>query len=195
MALTSLCVYCGSRPGNRPEYMAAATELGTLLAQRGITLVYGGASVGIMGRVADATLAAGGKVIGVIPKKLDAKEVAHQGLTELHVVDSMHTRKAMMAKFSDAFVALPGGIGTLEELFEVWTWLQLGYHTKPVGVLNTVDYWSDLLQFLDRTHDEGFVGTETRQLLQVADTPAAMLDLLGRWKAPSRPQWVGPGET
>ncbi|WP_341676675.1 TIGR00730 family Rossman fold protein [Niveibacterium sp. SC-1] len=195
MTLTSLCVYCGSRPGKRPEYLAAAAELGALMAQRGITLVYGGASVGLMGRVADAALEAGGKVIGVIPQKLDAKEVAHQRLTELHVVDSMHTRKAMMAKYSDAFVALPGGIGTLEELFEVWTWLQLGYHNKPVGVLNTRGYWNDLLGFLDQTQEEGFVGSETRNLLQVADTPAAMLDLLGRWRAPSRTQWMGPGET
>ena len=195
MKLSSLCVYCGSRPGARPVYVEQAAALGRLLAERGIALVYGGASIGVMGAAADAAIAAGGRVIGVIPKALAEKEVAHSNLTELHVVDSMHTRKAKMAELSDAFVALPGGIGTFEELFEVWTWLQLGFHTKPVSLLNTAGYWDGLLSFLDHARDEAFLNADHRALLQVGDTPEALLATLALWKAPAGRRWVGPGET
>ncbi len=195
MKLGSLCVYCGSRPGIRPVYVEQAALLGRMLAERDIALVYGGASIGVMGAVADATLAAGGRVIGVIPRALAEKEVAHAGLSELHIVDSMHTRKAKMAEVSDAFVALPGGIGTFEELFEVWTWLQLGFHAKPVSLLNTGGYWNDLLRFLDHARDEAFLSPEQRALLQISDTPAELLATLAAWQAPAGRRWVGPGET
>jgi len=190
-----LRVYCGSRPGARPIYVEQAAALGRLLAERDIALVYGGASIGVMGAAADAALAAGGRVIGVIPRALAEKEVAHSRLTELHVVDSMHTRKAKMAELSDAFVALPGGIGTFEELFEVWTWLQLGFHAKPVSLLNTAGYWDGLLAFLDHARDEAFLNADHRKLLQVGDTPEALLATFAAWQAPTARRWVGPGET
>jgi len=143
-SLRRLCVFCGSASGVRPEYEAAARELGTVLAGRGVGVVYGGASVGLMGVVADSALAAGGEVIGIIPQALVDREVAHAGLSELHVVGSMHERKALMAELSDAFVALPGGMGTLEELFEVFTWRQLGLHAKPIALLDVAGYWAGL---------------------------------------------------
>lgn len=195
MKFRSLCVYCGSRPGARSVYTEQAAALGQLMAERDIALVYGGASIGVMGAAADAALAAGGRVIGVIPRALAEKEVAHDRLTEMHIVDSMHTRKAKMAEISDAFIALPGGIGTFEELFEVWTWLQLGFHHKPVSLLNTEGYWDGLLRFLDHARDESFMSGETRELLQVAETPALLLTRLETWQAPERRRWVGPGET
>ena len=174
----SVCVYCGSRPGNDPAYAAAATAVGTLIGERGGQLVYGGGRAGLMGTVADAALAAGARVIGVIPQALVERELGHEGLTELHVVQTMHERKQMMAERSDAFIALPGGIGTLEELFEVWTWRQLGYHDKPVGLLNVAGYYDRLLGFIDETARQGFVPAAQQALLQVDADPAVLLQRL-----------------
>src|SRR5215207_8224445 len=163
--MRSVCVFCGSSSGASPAYGEAARALGAHLAREGLTLVYGGASVGTMGVVADAALAAGGRVVGVIPRGLVAREIAHPGLTELVVVDSMHERKAAMADRADAFVALPGGLGTLEELFEVWTWGLLGIHAKPVALLDADGFYDPLLAFLDRAVDEGFVRAAQRAML------------------------------
>jgi uncharacterized protein (TIGR00730 family) len=171
----TVCVYCGSRHGARPSYTAAARAVGTLIGARGWQLVYGGGKVGLMGEVADATLAAGGRVIGVIPESLMRREVGHPGLSELHVVPTMHQRKQMMAERADVFIALPGGIGTLEELYEVWTWRQLGYHDQPIGLLNTEGYYDDLLRFMQRSVDEGFLAAEQQTVLRVGDDPAALL--------------------
>ncbi len=179
-AALSVCVYCGSRDGADVAFADAAGAVGRGIAQRGWQLVYGGGRAGLMGRVADAALAAGGRVVGVIPRSLMEREVGHVGLSELHVVDTMHQRKRLMAERSDAFVALPGGIGTFEELFEVWTWRQLGYHDKPVGLLNARGYYDALLGFLDQTVSQGFVSTPQRALLQVATEPEALLDAIGR---------------
>lgn len=176
--MKAVCVYCGSSPGNRPEYIETAKAMGRTLAERGIALVYGGGKVGLMGTVADAVLAHGGTAIGIIPEALMSKEIGHAGLTELHVVRSMHERKQMMADRADAFVAMPGGIGTYEELFETFTWLQLGYHAKPVGVLNAVGFYDGMLGFLRHAVAEGFMKEEHARLLQVADTPAGILDAL-----------------
>ena len=173
-----LCVYCGSRPGRRPDYAQAAQVLGRALAAGGGELIYGGGRVGLMGLVADAALAAGGRVIGVIPEALMQREVGHAGLHELHVVPDMHQRKRRMAEGASAFLALPGGIGTLEELFEVWTWRQLGYHDQPIGLLNVGGYFDPLLQFVDRMIDEGFLAAEQRQLLRVDDDPLRLLAAL-----------------
>ena len=178
MSRFSVCVYCGSRPGADPAYAAAATAIGTLIGQRGGQLVYGGGRAGLMGTVADAALAAGATVVGVIPQALVERELGHQGLTELHVVETMHQRKQMMAERSDAFIALPGGIGTLEELFEVWTWRQLGYHDKPVGLLNAAGYYDRLISFIGETERQGFVPAAQRALLQVDDDPATLLERL-----------------
>ena len=169
-----LCVYCGSRPGASPAYARAAGEIGAAIGQRGWHLVYGGGKAGLMGVVADAVLAHGGQVTGIIPQALMDREVGHTGLTELHVVQTMHERKRMMAERADAFLALPGGIGTFEELFEVWTWRQLGYHDKPVGLLEVDGYYADLLRFLDHSERQGFVATPQRRLLNV-DTDAHRL--------------------
>jgi uncharacterized protein (TIGR00730 family) len=160
-----ICVFCGSSSGARPEYAAAARAVGEGLAARGIGLVYGGGRVGLMGELAESALRAGGSVIGVIPQTLAAREVAHEGLTELRVVPSMHARKALMAELSDAFVALPGGLGTLEELCEVLTWAQLGIHAKPCGILNVDRYFDPLLALLDHAAREGFVKREHRAIL------------------------------
>jgi uncharacterized protein (TIGR00730 family) len=160
-----ICVYTGSRHGSRPEYRSTAEAFGALLAREGIGLVYGGGRLGLMGVVADAALAAGGEVVGIIPQKLVDLEVAHSRLTELHVVGSMHERKALMADLSDGFVALPGGIGTLEELFEVWAWLHLGYHDKPCGLLNVSGFYDPLITFLDSIVTEGFLRADTRAML------------------------------
>lgn len=178
-AIRRVCVFCGSASGSRPGYAGAARELGTRLAHRGIGLVYGGAAVGLMGTVADAALAAGGEVIGVIPGALVDREIAHPGLSELHVVGSMHERKALMAELSGAFVALPGGLGTLEELFEVCTWRQLGLHAKPIALLDVEGYWAGLLAFLAHTEAEGFLrpGSLGGSLLHDTDA-AALLDRL-----------------
>ncbi|MDE2146486.1 MAG: TIGR00730 family Rossman fold protein [Burkholderiales bacterium] len=174
----SLCVYCGSRHGSRPAYTAAAQALGHAIGERGWQLVYGGGKVGLMGEVADAALAAGGRVVGVIPESLQRREVGHPGLHELHVVPTMHRRKQLMAERADAFVALPGGIGTLEELYEVWTWHQLGYHAKPVGLLNIDGYFDPLLQFMQGTVREGFLSAEQHAVLQVGTDVHALLSAL-----------------
>ena len=176
----SVCVYCGSRPGARAEYAEAARSMGTEIGQRGWQLVYGGGHAGLMGIVADAALAAGAPVVGVIPESLMGRELGHRGLTELHVVQTMHQRKLMMAERSDAFVALPGGIGTFEEMFEVWSWRQLGYHDKPLGMLNVAGYYDALLAFLHASEGQGLMTKEQLSLLQVRDEPVALLEELAR---------------
>jgi uncharacterized protein (TIGR00730 family) len=174
----SICVYCGSRHGVRPAYTAAARALGKSIGERGWQLVYGGGKVGLMGEVADAVLAAGGRVVGVIPESLQQREVGHPGLHELHVVPTMHLRKQMMAERADVFVALPGGIGTLEELYEVWTWRQLGYHDQPIGLLNTEGYYDALLQFMQHTVAEGFLSPAQNDAVRVGSEPVALLEQL-----------------
>lgn len=171
----SVCVYCGSRHGRHPAYTAAARALGAAIGLRGWQLVYGGGKVGLMGEVADATLAAGGRVIGIIPESLQKLEVGHPGLDELHVVPTMHVRKQMMAERADLFIALPGGIGTLEELYEVWTWRQLGYHDQPIGLLNTQGYYDGLLGFMNTTVSEGFLSPSQLNNVQVGTEPEALL--------------------
>lgn len=185
-----ICVFLGSNAGRRPAYREAAAALGTALAKAGIGLVYGGSSVGLMGVLADAALAAGGEVIGIIPQRLVDKEVAHLGLPDLRVVTSMHQRKAQMAELSDAFVALPGGAGTLEELFEVWTWAQLGNHAKPCAVLDVEGYYRRLLDFLDHTVEEGFMRREHRDMLVMAESPVELLDKLAAYRAPTVTKWI-----
>jgi uncharacterized protein (TIGR00730 family) len=179
-----ICVFCGSSPGHDPRYLEAARDTGRLLADRGLGLVYGGGSVGLMGAVADAALAAGGEVIGVIPEVLQIRELAHRSLTRLHVVGSMHERKALMAELSDGFVALPGGMGTLEELAEVLTWAQLGLHARPVGLLDVAGYYRPLAEFFDRAVGAGFLRPAHRQLLLVDDQPGALLDRFVAWRGP-----------
>lgn len=174
----SVCVYCGSRDGALPAHAQAAQECGALIGQRGWRLVYGGGSTGLMGTVANGALTHGASVIGVIPEKLIQRELGHGGVTELQVVDSMHERKHRMAQQSDAFVALAGGIGTMEEIFEIWTWRQLGYHTKPLGLLNVAGYYDDLLRFIDRSRDEGFLWPDVQELLLVDDQIERLLDRL-----------------
>ncbi len=174
----SLCVYCGSRHGAKPAYSEAARAVGRLIGERGWRLIYGGGRVGLMGEVADAALAAGAEVLGVIPESLMRREVGHSGLTELHVVPTMHQRKKLMADHADAFLALPGGIGTLEELYEVWTWRQLGYHQLPIGLLEVEGYYAPLLQFMQRSVDEGFLDAEMFARLHVDDSVARLLDRL-----------------
>ena len=176
--MKALCVYCGSRQGTDPAFAAAARDVGSAIGRRGWRLVYGGGGSGLMGEVADAALAAGAPSTGVIPAALMQRELGQRGLEELLVVETMHERKRMMAERSDAFVALPGGIGTFEELFEVWTWLQLGYHAKPVGLLNVAGYYDPLLAFLDRSVAQGFVPPAQRALLQVETHADALLDRL-----------------
>jgi hypothetical protein len=175
----SVAVYCGSRFGDRPAYTDAARDLGRLVAERGGCVVYGGGRVGLMGAVADAALAAGGRVVGVIPQALMDLEVGHSGLTELHVVQNMHQRKQLMAERADAFVAMPGGIGTLEEIYEVWSWQQLGYHDKPVALLNVDGYYDALLEFMRISHERGFVSAVQYRALLVDDEPARLLERLG----------------
>lgn len=183
-ALRSVCVFCGSMPGENAEYLQAAAALGSLLAGRGITVVYGGGHVGMMGALADVALAAGGRVVGVIPQHLMRPELAHRQLTELHVVDSMHTRKRTMAERADAFAVLPGGFGTFEEMFEMITWLQLDLHRKPVCALNVRGYFDALLEFLRHAGAEGFIRPQYRGLLAVAATPDELLQQLQRAAAP-----------
>ena len=190
-----VCVFCGSSPGARPGYRAAAEALGAAVAQRGLGLVYGGAHVGLMGVVADAALAAGGEVIGVLPRALEAKELAHRNLSALYVVESMHERKALMAELSDCFVALPGGIGTLEETFEAWTWTQLGLHEKPCALLDVDGYYAALHAFLDHAVAERFVRPEHRAMLLVESDPERMLDALSGWRAPIVEKWLDRNET
>jgi uncharacterized protein (TIGR00730 family) len=187
--MNRLCVYCGSSPGTGDAYVSAAKAFGSLLVQQEIGLVYGGAKMGIMGVLADTVLEGGGNVTGVIPHALHGKEVAHTGLTELHVVDSMHERKSLMAVLSDGFVALPGGYGTLEEIIEVITWGQLGFHDKPCGMLNINGYFDHLLAFLDHSEAEGFLRTQHRSMLLVANTPLELLKQFSNYAPPSVEKW------
>lgn len=188
--MQALCVYCGSNPGFRDVYIEAAEALGRLLARRGIGVVYGGAGKGLMGRLADAALAAGGEVQGVIPHALMRKEIAHPGLTQLHVVSTMHERKALMAQLSDGFVALPGGFGTLEEIIEIVTWAQLRFHEKPCGLLNVEGYFDHLVAYLAHAEQEGFLKPEHRRMLLVAREPDELLERFGRYLAPTVEKWL-----
>lgn len=190
-----ICVFCGSSPGVHAFYREYAASFGRLLAARGIGLVYGGAQVGTMGVLANAALDAGGQVIGVIPQAMVEREIAHRGLSELHIVSSMHERKALMAELSDAFVALPGGIGTLEELFEVWTWGQLGLHAKPCGVLNVRGFYDQLAAFLDRVVNEGFLRPQHRASLLVAKEPEQLLAAIEAYQPQPVVKWLGHEST
>lgn len=192
--LRRVAVFCGSNPGTDPAFADAAAALGTTLAERGIGLVYGGGAVGLMGIVADAVLAGGGEAIGVIPQLLWDKEVGHRGLTELLVVGSMHERKLAMADRADAFIALPGGVGTFEEVFEAITWTQLGIHEKPVGLLDVAGFYGPLLAFLDGTVDAGFLRAEHRDLILAATSAEEMLARLSAWTAPDVGKWLGPAQ-
>lgn len=194
MKIENICVYCGSSNGKNLAYSIVAKRLGKALCERNIGLVYGGAAIGIMGVVANSVIEGGGRAIGVIPKALAVKEVAHNGLSELHVVGSMHERKAMMAEYSDGFIALPGGWGTLEEIFEILTWAQLGFHEKPCGLLNVDGYYNDLVNFLDHAFDQKFVNDLCRPMLMTADDPADLLGQFSAYKAPGVRKWVGEGE-
>ncbi|MBN8182383.1 TIGR00730 family Rossman fold protein [Roseibium aggregatum] len=193
--MKSICVFCGSSYGALEAYADIARETGRAIAEQGYTLVYGGAKVGLMGTVADAALEAGGKVIGVLPRSLQDKEIGHEGLSELHLVDSMHERKAMMADLSDAFIALPGGVGTLEEIFEVWTWGQLGYHKKPCGFLNAESYYDHLIAFLDHQTEQGFTKQVMRDMAQIASSPLDMIRRFENYTPPSAPKWINRDET
>jgi len=191
-----VCVFAGSAKGAHPDYAEAARALAAALVRRGMGLVYGGGSVGLMGVLADGVLAEGGEVIGVIPGPLASPELAHTGLTELRVVGSMHERKALMASLADGFVALPGGLGTLEETLEVLTWAQLGIHAKPLGLLNVRGYWNGLLGLLAHAVGEGFVRPEHAALLVAEPTPAALLDRFAAWRPPGfRRVWLDPSQT
>lgn len=187
--MKSVCVYCGSSAGTHGAYAEAAEYLGSALAERGLGLVYGGAGKGLMGRVADAALGAGGRVVGVIPRSLVDREIAHEGLDELHVVASMHERKALMAELADAFVALPGGFGTLEEIVETLTWAQLGFHAKPCGLLNVRGYYDELLAFVSRAERDGFLRREHRDMLLVESQPDRLLDRFAAYRPPSVEKW------
>ena len=191
--IASLCVYCGSSAGTRPEYAERAFAFGQMIARRGTALVYGGGRVGLMGKVADGVLAAGGRAIGVIPRHLMDKEVGHTGLTELHVVETMHERKTRMYELSDAFVALPGGFGTLDEMFEMLTWAQLGLHTYPCAFLGTRGFYTPLEQGIDHMVEEGFVRMEQRQSLWFGEEPEAMFTWMENYEAVYTPKWL-PGE-
>lgn len=189
--MKSICIFCGSSWGNNKAFEEAAVSLSREVAARGFKLVYGGASVGLMGACADAALAAGGEVIGVLPNQLKRREIDHEGLTEIHFTDSMHERKAMMAELSDAFISLPGGIGTMDELFEVWTWAMLGWHDKPSALMNVNGYYDDLLSFLDRTATEGFVKQPHRDMLIVEEEAKTLLDRLQTYDAPRNvAKWI-----
>jgi uncharacterized protein (TIGR00730 family) len=191
-----ICVFCGSRPGGRPEYAAAARTLGGLLAREGLGLVYGGGHIGLMGTIADATLAAGGEVIGVIPQSLVDKELAHLNLSELKIVASMHARKAEMERLSDGFIALPGAFGTADELFEILTWAQLGLHRKPVGLLNVEGFFDALLQWLERAEGDGFLKPTHRRLLLQADSAEELLTQMKSYHPPQvTAKWIVEGET
>lgn len=192
--LKSLCVYCGSSVGRDTVYADAARSLARVMVERGIRLVFGGGSVGIMGSVADEVLRLGGEAVGVIPQALMRKELAHAGLTEMHVTPSMHARKTLMAELSDAFVALPGGIGTFEELFEVWTWGLLGFHDKPCAILNVGGYYDRLVEFLDHASAEEFVRPVHRGMLIVESDPELLLERFSAYQPPAQPKWVKSDE-
>lgn len=193
--LTSICVFCGSSRGARPEYVESARGLGVEIARRGLTLVYGAGNVGLMGTLADAALAEGGKVVGVIPQSLVEWEVAHDRLTERHIVRSMHERKAMMADRADAFIALPGGLGTFEELFEILTWAQLGLHRKPFGLLNVAGYYNPLLAMLDNAVVERFLRPEHRGLVLAETVPTNLLDRLALYEPPTLDKFIDRDQT
>jgi uncharacterized protein (TIGR00730 family) len=189
-----LCVFTGSSPGGHPDYATAAAALGRELAAQDIGVVYGGAAVGLMGVVADAALAAGGEVIGVIPQSLVDREIAHAGITDLRVVGTMHERKALMADLADGFVALPGGMGTLDELFEAYTWTQLGFQSKPLGLLDVRGYFAQLTAFLDHATHERFLTPEHRGMLVVEDDAGELITAFRRWRAPARGKWIDRSE-
>ena len=193
--MRTICVYCGSNPGLLPDYRASARELGHEMAARGLGLVYGGASIGVMGAVADAVLEKGGRVTGVIPSGLATREVVHTSLDELIVVSSMHERKARMAELSDGFIALPGGWGTIEEMFEMLTWAQLGYHEKPCGLLNAASYYDHLFAFLEHAIVQKFVKEENRPMIMMDDSAARLLDRFEQYRAPRVRKWISEDET
>lgn len=195
MTLRRICVFCGSSPGAQPAYSIAARDMGGALAARGIELVYGGGHVGLMGAVADACLAGGGKVIGVIPEALAAKELAHHGLTDLRVVASMHERKAMMADLADGFIAMPGGYGTFEEFCEVLTWAQLGLHPKPCGLLNVANYYDPLLKLFDDAVTQRFVRAEHRGLVLQETDPGRLIEMMAIYDVPHLDKWIDRRET
>ncbi|MEN3284873.1 MAG: hypothetical protein V7607_6013 [Solirubrobacteraceae bacterium] len=194
-ALSSVCVFCGSNGGADPAYVAAAEAVGAGLAQRGIRIVYGGGRVGLMGALADSARAAGGEVVGVMPQALVDREIGHTGIDDLRVVDTMHERKALMVELADAFIALPGGIGTLEELFEVYTWAQLGIHAKPLALLDVAGYYEPLAAFLDHAVAQRFLRPETRAMLAVADSLEGVLETFERWRPAATHKWIDLDET
>ena len=193
--MRSVCVFCGSRPGTEVAYADAARSLGKTLAEESITLVYGGAHVGLMGTLADAAMKAGGEVVGVMPRALVEREISHTGLTQLHVVGSMHERKALMAELSEGFIALPGGTGTLEEFFEVLTWANLGQHRKPCGLLNVSGYYYPLLALFDHMVERGFLAEEHRAMVLVGSEATELLEAFSSYTPPSVPKWIGASET
>lgn len=190
LMLKKLCVYCGANPGDRPIYTQMAQELGEILAQKGISLVYGGAKRGLMGVVANAVMQHGGEVIGVIPQFLVEKEVAHHSLTQLHIVNNMHERKALMAELADGFIMMPGGIGSLEEFFEVWTAGQLSLHQKPCGILNTENYYHHLLKFIDHAVGSSFIKPAYREMIIVDQSPKNLLEKFSAYQAPTETKWI-----
>lgn len=193
--MKAICVYCGSSPGRLEVYAGAARALGQALVARDLGLVYGGASIGLMGLIADTVLQLGGRAVGVIPKGLARKEVVHRHLSELHVTQSMHERKTLMAELSDGFIAMPGGIGTFEEIFEIWTWAQLGIHAKPCGLLNVAGYYDALTTFLDHAATEQFLKPDQRSLLMVEQQPQALLDRFASYQPPSVRKWLDADES
>jgi uncharacterized protein (TIGR00730 family) len=193
--MNTICVYCGSNPGLLPDYRESARLLGYEMAARGLGLVYGGASIGIMGAIADAVLEKSGRVTGVIPHSLATREVSHGGLDELIVVSSMHERKAKMAELSDGFIALPGGWGTMEELFEMLTWAQLGLHEKPCGLLNVASYYDTLYTFLENAIEQQFVKPEYRPMIMMDDSPTSLLDRFKDYRAPRVKKWISTEQT
>ena len=190
-----ICVYCGSNPGRNPDFLQAAEALGQALVDRGLGLVYGGASIGVMGAVANAVLAHGGEAIGVIPEALHEKEITHTGLSEQHIVGSMHERKALMAELSDGFIALPGGWGTFEEIFEALTWAQLGIHRKPCGLLNVSGYYDHLGAFLEHAIEQQFVKPECRAMLMISPDPQGLLEQFAAYDPPVVKKWITVSET
>lgn len=193
--MRSVCVFCGSNIGTNGLYRAAAESLGDALARRKLRLVYGGGSVGLMGVVADAVLEAGGEVTGVIPEVLATKELLHTGVHDMHIVSGMHARKARMVELADGFIALPGGYGTFEELFEIVTWAQLGLHRKPIGLYNAAGYFHGLIELIDHAVEQGFIKAKHRELLVVGEESEALIDALDQHKTPSLGKWITPAET
>ncbi|HEX5698593.1 MAG TPA: TIGR00730 family Rossman fold protein [Rhodoferax sp.] len=193
--MKAICVYCGSSPGRLEVYAGAARALGQALVEHDLGLVYGGASIGLMGLIADTVLQLGGRAVGVIPKGLARKEVVHRQLSELHVTQSMHERKTLMAELSDGFIAMPGGIGTFEEIFEIWTWAQLGIHAKPCGLLNVAGYYDALTSFLDHAAEEQFLKPPHRAMLIVEQTPDVLLDRFASYQPPSVRRWLDADES